>query len=91
MVSRKHSVDVLFTVHAAIALVVGLLAVILPHAFEHFMIAYDEEGVGGYHPGGEAKITHLVIRLYGALIVAQSWIVWHARTQATGAMRRALV
>lgn len=91
MFSKKHSVDLLFTVHAAFALIAGLFAILLPHFFEHFMISFHEDGSGGFHPGGEAKITHLVIRLYGALILAQSWIVWHARTQATGAMRRALV
>lgn len=39
---------------------------------------------------GESKITHLVIRIYGALILAQAWITWSAR-KCDAQIRRALI
>jgi hypothetical protein len=35
--------------------------------------------------------VHLVIRLYGALILAQGLVVWNARKVADAAMRRSMI
>jgi hypothetical protein len=65
------------------------LAVVLPHVFESFMVAHSDSE--GWHPGGSEKIVHLVIRLYGCLILGQGFIVWAARSMGDGDMRKALV
>jgi len=39
----------------------------------------------------ESKVVHLVIRLYGALILAQGLVVWNARKVADAAMRRSMI
>jgi hypothetical protein len=63
--SSKRKLDVLFTIHSVVAALTGALAFILPNVFEHFMIIHEYEGADSAHPGGETKITHLVIRIYG--------------------------
>lgn len=85
----KTRLNTLFAVHAVTAWLSGALAVGLPHVFEAFMVAHGDSE--GWHPGGSEKIVHLVIRLYGCLILGQGFIVWSARSLGDGAMRKALV
>ena len=40
---------------------------------------------------GDGKVEHVTIRLYGALIIAQSWITLSARRSVEAHFRRALV
>jgi hypothetical protein len=57
-----------------------------------------EEGIGGAqvphegsaerHPSGEGKITHVMIRLYGALVGLQAWFVWNLRKTDDPQLRR---
>jgi len=87
--SGKLRLDTLFLIHSIVAWLSGGLAFALPHVFEAFMVAHED--TEGWHPGGSEKIVHLVIRLYGAIILAQGFITWTARQVSDGSMRKGLV
>lgn len=87
--SAKFRLDTLFLVHSVVAWGSGAFAFLLPHIFEAFMVPHTD--TEGWHPGGSEKIVHLVIRLYGAIILAQGFITWTARSVGDGAMRKGLV
>ena len=96
--ATRRRVDALFLAHAAVAGVSGAVAVLLPHFFEAFFVPHDDETLAALLRGARAntgdasKIEHLIIRLYGCLILAQAWIVAAARRRGAGAeFRRALV
>ena len=38
-----------------------------------------------------AQVAHVIVRLFGALVLGQSWLVWHARKITDGEIRRAFV
>lgn len=86
---QKFRLDSLFVGHAVVAWICGALAILMPHTFEAFWVPHEDDL--GVHPGGPEKIVHLVVRLYGALIFAQGFIVWSARSVADAAMRKGLV
>ena len=65
--SPKRKLDVLFMIHSVVAVLCGSLAFVFPAIFEHFMIVHEYEVPDIAHPGGEVKITHTVIRIYGEL------------------------
>ena len=88
--AQKRKVDLLFLAHAIFALVAGSAAFIAPHVFEWFMVHHGEALTLRSNSDSESKITHLVIRLYGALILAQSWIVWSAR-KCDAQIRKAMI
>lgn len=68
----KKKIDMLFLCHSGFAAVCGLFAFILPHVWEYFFIPHGEKlRFRDNAVGAEQKITHLTIRLYGALIIAQ--------------------
>ena len=83
--------DGLLAVHACVALMAGSLAFVVPHVFEYFFLPHGEALLGNANSGDASKLEHLTVRLYGALILAQAWIVWSARRAASPEMRRALV
>ena len=89
----KRRIDTLFILHAVFAALVGALGFVAPHVFEWCLIHHGERlrwrdnGAGG----DASKVTHLVVRLYCALIAGQAWIVWHARTLSDAHVKRALV
>jgi hypothetical protein len=87
--SAKFRLDTLFVVHAVVAWCSGALGMLLPHLFEAFIAAHEDDA--GWHPGGSDKIVHLVIRIYGVLIFAQGFIVWSVRSVNDGGLRKALV
>lgn len=89
--STKKRIDTLFAGHAVMAAVLGGLAVLLPHLFEWMLIHHGEKFSLRDNSDVSQKVTHLVVRLYGALILGQAWIVWHARRISEPAVRRALV
>ena len=39
----------------------------------------------------QEKVTHLIIRIFGALIIGQFWIVWRARSVYDAVARKSLV
>lgn len=63
--SPKRKLDILFMLHSGVAVLCGALAFVFPALFEHFMIVHEYEVPDVAHPGGEVKITHTVIRIYG--------------------------
>lgn len=67
----KRRVDLLFVVHSGVALLCGLLAVLLPHVFEWFLVHHGERLAIRDNSGGTQKIEHLTIRIYGCLILGQ--------------------
>jgi hypothetical protein len=71
-------------------LVTGITAFVFPHLFEFFMVHHGETLSMRDH-SAEDKVTHMVIRIYGALIIGQFWIVWSARKITDSLARRALV
>mmetsp|Transcript_101976 Transcript_101976/g.227870 ORF Transcript_101976/g.227870 Transcript_101976/m.227870 type:complete len:164 (+) Transcript_101976:94-585(+) len=87
----KHRLDLLLTVHTVVAASAGLLALLLPHCFG-FFFGEQWHDSWRYNPDdGQVKITHVIIRIYGALIVGQAFIVWHVKQSADGDVRRGIV
>ena len=93
--ASRRAVDRLFLAHAAFALAFGLVAFLAPHLFEWFMLHRAGEELrlfsGGATRTDDQKVTHLVIRLFGALVLGQAHIVFSARGIAEPLVRRALV
>ncbi|DAZ94742.1 TPA: hypothetical protein N0F65_011558 [Lagenidium giganteum] len=74
----RKQLDLLFTVHAAISTISGVLCFALPHSFLSPIL-------------GDANNTHFAhefIRLYGALTFAQGWLVWRTRLVSDALVRR---
>ena len=94
--ATKRTVDTIFLAHAAFAFLFGLVAFLLPHVWEFFMVHHAGEQLRFMRSGKETrtddqKVTHLVIRLYGALCLGNAWIVFSARKISEPSVRRALV
>jgi len=91
--SSKRQVDVLFLVHAIFSLFLGTVAVLTPHIWEFFMINHAGEQLRlfGATKNDDQKAAHLIVRLFGCLIISQAWIVWSARSITEPLVRRALV
>ena len=89
--SQKKRLDLLLACHASVAAVSGSLAVLFPHLFG-FFFGEQWHGSWRFNPDdGQVKITHVVIRLYGALIIGQAFVVWVVRQSADGHVRRGIV
>jgi hypothetical protein len=89
---QRGRVDTLFVAHAGVAALSGVLAILFPHVFEYVIVHHGETlRLFNATANDDQKIEHLVLRMYGGLILAQAWIVWRARTDADAPMRRALV
>ena len=94
--ARKRAVDPIFLVHSLFALVFGAVAFLVPHVWEWFMAHHAGEQLRVFRSGAntlndDQKVTHLVIRLYGALVLGQAHIVFSARSISEPLVRRALV
>ena len=94
--ASKRAVDTLFLAHAVFALAFGLTAFLVPHVWEWFMAHHAGETLRVFRSGAntlndDQKVTHLVIRLYGALVLGQAHIVYSARAITEPLVRRALV
>eukprot|EP00397_Hematodinium_sp_SG-2012_P057853 GEMP01072712.1.p1 GENE.GEMP01072712.1~~GEMP01072712.1.p1 ORF type:complete len:149 (+),score=28.38 GEMP01072712.1:59-505(+) len=84
--TNKVKLDRLFLAHAAVSCVVGIVAYVVPGLFgfclgEEFLL----------HHAGDGKKTDLTVRLYGALLFGQAYIVYKMRRVTEGEVRRALV
>ncbi|CAJ1406053.1 unnamed protein product [Effrenium voratum] len=83
--------NLLLTCHTVVAWTIGALAFLLPHCFG-FFLGEDWHGSWRWNPDdGQVKITHVVIRLYGALIFGQGFLTWAAKQTDDGHFRRAAV
>ena len=89
--SAKPTIDDLFLAHAFVSGVFGLFAFLLPNVAEYLLVPHGEKFYWRDNGSVGDKIEHLTIRLFGALLLAQAWIAWNARTIADGATRRMLV
>ena len=89
--STKAKVNALFSVHAAVTGVFGALAVTLPHVAEWCLIHHGETLALRENMDSAQKVTHVVIRLLGALLLASAWLTWFARRSSDAHTRRALV
>eukprot|EP00933_Yihiella_yeosuensis_P000857 TRINITY_DN101370_c0_g1_i1.p1 TRINITY_DN101370_c0_g1~~TRINITY_DN101370_c0_g1_i1.p1 ORF type:complete len:156 (-),score=17.75 TRINITY_DN101370_c0_g1_i1:119-586(-) len=88
---QKQRLNLLFLVHSITAVSVGVLAFLLPHIFG-FFLGEEWHGSWRWNPDdNQVRISHVTIRLYGALILGQAIIVWEARKSEDGTFRRALV
>lgn len=88
-----NRVDLLFKAHMLFAAVTGTIAVVLPNVFDWFMV---------HHEPGEAltlrknvdehsKIEHLIIRMYGSLILGQAWITRNVSASRDAHLRRGVI
>jgi len=91
--SSKRQVDTLFYVHAIFSLFLGTVAVLTPHIWEFFMVNHAGEQLHlfGVTNNDDQKAAHLIVRLFGSLIISQAWIVWSARSISEPLVRRSLV
>ena len=84
--AAKGRLDALFFLHAVLFGLEGAFAFLLPHWYQHMIIATPvDEGV---HPGGIGKVAHLIMRMYGGwrfVLKRQPDLVDHFQT-CTGAM-----
>jgi hypothetical protein len=90
--SQRRRLDALLAAHAVVAAVVGAAAVLAPNVWEWFVLHHAGEALAVRSTANDdQKVTHLVIRMYGALIAAQAYIVASARAHPHAESRRALV
>ena len=89
--SKQPSIDDIFLAHAIVSCFFGLVAFLAPNVAEFLLVPHGEKFYWRDNGSVGDKIEHLTIRLFGALLLAQAWIAWNARTIADGATRRMLV
>lgn len=56
-----------------------------------WLLIHHGEALALRDNSSDSKVTHLMVRLYGALLLAQAWIVFSARRIEDAQARRALV
>ena len=83
--SSSHRASSFFTAHQ-----LNSTTAQTPHVFEWFMVHHGEKLTLRGNGDDESKVTHLVIRIYGALILAQAWMTWSAR-KCDAQIRRAMI
>ncbi|ETV91881.1 hypothetical protein H310_13686 [Aphanomyces invadans] len=74
----RRRLDTLFIVHAGIAIVIGGSCLVLPHSLAMSALGASEYG----------HLVHEVVRLYGALTLAQGWLVWKTRLVGDALIRK---
>mmetsp|Transcript_1894 Transcript_1894/g.5711 ORF Transcript_1894/g.5711 Transcript_1894/m.5711 type:complete len:164 (-) Transcript_1894:793-1284(-) len=73
--AKKKQLDMIYGIHAFLAAVTGAIAIVHPQLYEIFMnLKGEEQGCRIM-----AEQANTIIRLYGALIFSQSWLVWKTR------------
>ncbi|CAK4772304.1 hypothetical protein LEN26_007799 [Aphanomyces euteiches] len=75
--ARRH-LDALFVVHAGISIVIGAACLLLPHSLAMSALKTTEY----------SHLVHEMVRLYGALTLAQGWLVWKTRLVGDGLIRK---
>lgn len=89
--SQKRRIDALFQAHSLASAAIGVVSIVTPNVFEWFLVHHGQPLKLRDNSRPEQKVSHLLIRLFGALILGTAWIVHSARTAADASMRRALV
>lgn len=77
MQEQRRQLDLLFTYHAIAAIVTGGICVLLPHSLASTFIGSEY-----------SHMVHEIFRLYGALTLAQGWLVWQTRKVADAFVRK---
>ena len=88
--SRLH-VETLFSLHATFACFIGGLCFLLPHVGEYFLVPHGEKLRLRDNSVREDQVPHLVVRLYGALLLATGVCSWLMRKVKDPEARRAVV
>jgi hypothetical protein len=90
---KKHRVNVesLFTAHASVSAFLGLVAFVFPHLFEFFLLPHGEKLALRNNAVPGDRVEHLLVRMYGALVLGQAYVAWSARTNTDATFRRSLV
>ncbi|ETI39230.1 hypothetical protein F441_14987 [Phytophthora nicotianae CJ01A1] len=78
MQTVRRQLDRLFAVHMVIAVVTGALCFLTPHSLMAPMLG----------DGNNTHMAHEFVRLYGALTLAQGWMVWRTRLVSDALIRR---
>lgn len=77
MLTVRRQLDRLFAVHMVIAVVTGALCFLTPHSLMAPMLG-----------DANSHLAHEFVRLYGALTLAQGWMVWRTRLVSDALIRR---
>ncbi|CAI5713160.1 unnamed protein product [Hyaloperonospora brassicae] len=75
----RRQLDLLFAVHMAIAAVTGAFCFLTPHALMSPILG---------DASNNTHMAHEFLRLYGALTLAQGWMVWRTRLVSDALVRR---
>lgn len=78
MASVRRELDRLFAVHMVIAVLTGALCFFTPHSLLAPLLG----------DAGHTHMAHEFVRLYGALTLAQGWMVWRTRLVSDAIVRR---
>ncbi|KAG6591139.1 uncharacterized protein IUM83_11267 [Phytophthora cinnamomi] len=79
MQSVRRQLDRLFAVHMVIAVVTGALCFLTPHSLMTPVLG---------DASNDTHLAHEFVRLYGALTLAQGWMVWRTRLVSDALIRR---
>jgi len=87
--SPKRRLNTLFTFHIAFSCLWGITAFLFPWMYGVFFTegSWDHGVHRGRGDDGD-NVAHFMIRLYGALLAAQAWIVHSIRGVKNGTMQR---
>lgn len=80
--SPKQRLDTLFSVHAAVSILAGVVGYLWPGTAGAFFSTESQR---------EASISRAIVRPLCSLILAQGIIIWRARKIIDGAIKRAFV
>ncbi|CAM9728176.1 unnamed protein product [Chrysoparadoxa australica] len=75
----KLDMDAVLAYHAGVSITLGSLAFLIPHSL-----------VTTLNGGDYSHTVHEVVRLYGALTLAQGWMVYQVRRAGDGRVRRCM-
>ncbi|KDO34995.1 hypothetical protein SPRG_01058 [Saprolegnia parasitica CBS 223.65] len=78
MQEARRQLDLLFVVHASISIVIGSACLLLPHSLAMAALQTPQYG----------HLVHEMVRLYGALTLAQGWLVWKTRLVGDALIRK---
>mmetsp|Transcript_30981 Transcript_30981/g.99401 ORF Transcript_30981/g.99401 Transcript_30981/m.99401 type:complete len:168 (-) Transcript_30981:1517-2020(-) len=92
--SQKRRLRSLFLFQVYVSAFAGLIAFVFPKAFGVFFT--DGSVSDGVHSGAGASnsqgsVAHFMIRLYGALLGTQAWLVWVVAKVDDGYVKRAFI
>lgn len=90
-VINRSRINFLFLVYARVTAVFGLVAVVFPNVAEWVLVHHGDRLRLRDNASPEAAVTHTVLRLFGALILGNAWLVHHVCGTDDSRVRRAAV